>query len=194
MPRKWDDKSLSAFLKQRDDKLHADGKGTWDTLSTAEKKALQNEQKSKLKSSEAARIMTQSWPLEKWPLHARPSPKSGKLLLPRDYGARSGFDTVKVYAGQNLNQVVYQYYSNTVDKAPTNSTNFVSQDGLSTKRHEFMGPSPHVADYLWTGSQAQIQWWDSYERSKWMGTDKWDTELEFDKASESWFLIDKTDS
>jgi len=194
MSRSWDEKSIAVFNQTRDVQRRANGQPPWNTLTQQEKQTENNNQKSTLKSSEVARLKTQAWPLEKFPIGSRVAPNSGTLLLPRDYRGKSGFDTMKFYRGQNLNRIVYEYYSATLEKAPSATANYVSQDGLSPRRHEFMGPSPHVADLRWSGSQVEIEWWDPYEQSMWIGTGKWSVDIEYDEIVESWVITDRGQS
>ena len=55
-----------------------------------------------------------------------------------------------------------------------------------------MGPSPHVADLRWArNNDVEIEWWDPYEQSMWIGNGKWSVSIEYDEAVESWIVVDR---
>ncbi|KAF9480713.1 hypothetical protein BDN70DRAFT_804819, partial [Pholiota conissans] len=61
---------------------------------------------------------------------------------------------------------------------------------LADNRHEYLGPSPKVAGYRFTGDLAQIIFWDDYLNTMWLGKHQWDVEIEFDAVVDSWFVAE----
>ena len=95
MPRTWDKQSLAEFNQKRDVQRRQNGEPPWESLSHDDKQKANDALKGSLKAAETARLKTQAWPLEKYPIGNKIAPRSGSILLPKDYGARSGYDRVR---------------------------------------------------------------------------------------------------
>jgi len=124
-----------------------------------------------------------SWGIGKAPTSRFIFSEDGKrtLSLPRAYRARGKgkiqCDRIAVWPGEDLNSVVWQWYDQPIlpadSGAYTDLQNFVEQ-GVIAKRHEFLGPSPHVAGYSFHGAEEiRIEWWDVFLADKWVEKDTW---------------------
>ena len=95
---------------------------------------------------------------------------------------------MKVDRGDDLNQIVFEYYEERVPETYPGQ-NYVSSDGLIRRRYvlhlvrayhtkalmarifgrsEYLGPSPHVAEYRFREDLGEvlIEWWDAYLKVK----------------------------
>jgi len=191
MPRSWTAESITAWKHERKERRVASGYKPIEALSGLKKdEALEAERKA-LIETEFSRLTTQSWNLGKHPLTSFAAPFSGVILAPQNYSARHGIDRLKVRKGQDLNKVVHDHYHERVDSKAYPGENYVATDGIQSRRHEYMGPSPRLASYRFTGDQIEIEWWDKYFDDTWVGTQKWKVEAELDVQVEGWFVIDR---
>ncbi|KAJ7167033.1 hypothetical protein C8R46DRAFT_269038 [Mycena filopes] len=128
-----------------------------------------------------------AWPMEKFVLRQR-----ARLHLPRSYLSRDGEDVQMVYPGTDINQLVHQYYLESVNPKSNEWVNFVHADDVTARRHEFLGPAPRVAGYdLDRDGQVYIRWWDEFLSDQWTGTQKWKLEVVWSDEDGAW--VEKTD-
>ncbi|KAI0663900.1 hypothetical protein C8Q70DRAFT_953537 [Cubamyces menziesii] len=130
---------------------------------------------------------TFAWELGKYPPEPYPAPFSGKLYLPICYMGDDYARTVKFTEGQDLNLLVYQFYNAPPD-ADYDGPNFVTPHKPALKRHEHMGPAPHVTGFRFDAAErtARIEWWDAYVQALWIGRRTWRIEVYFDDAVGGW--------
>lgn len=132
-----------------------------------------------------------AWQVHRWPLEKRIAEEKTRIHLPRSYLATDGEDVRVVWPGEDLNQVVYEHYSGSVDpKDGNHKVNYVAPDGVSPRRHEYLGPDPRVAGYFFDfDEEIHIRWWDAYLQDQWMDRQKWKMEVELDESG-NW--VEKT--
>ncbi|RDX45048.1 hypothetical protein OH76DRAFT_1026213, partial [Lentinus brumalis] len=87
-----------------------------------------------------------AWELQKRPTRTYPAPFAGKLFLPLRYQDDDRKQSIKFAEGDDLNFLVYRFYDAKPDSG-FQGTNYVTEDGITSKRHEYLGPTPHVAGY-----------------------------------------------
>ncbi|RDB17437.1 hypothetical protein Hypma_001610 [Hypsizygus marmoreus] len=148
-------------------------------------------QKEKQGSQKAIRDVRRAfaWQLARWPLEKHVVWDRARIHLPRSYLAKDGEDIHTVYPGTDINQLIHQHYLEEVDTKTNTSVNFVHADMIVAKRHEFLGPDPHVAGYFEDiDGDIHIKWWDNFLSDQWMDSQKWDVEVAWN--GEKW--IEKT--
>ncbi|OBZ67500.1 hypothetical protein A0H81_12729 [Grifola frondosa] len=130
---------------------------------------------------------TVAWPIEKYPVERYPAPCSGALCLPLTFRQTGGATKVRFREGEDLNRITYDFYNEIVD-ATYPGVNFVATDGFRRRRHEYMGPSPHIVDYQFhlKLGEAYIEWWDRSLRLTWMNDGSWKNEVYFDDRAFGW--------
>ncbi|KIM72152.1 hypothetical protein PILCRDRAFT_745776 [Piloderma croceum F 1598] len=108
-----------------------------------------------------------AWPLEKPPICGYPAPFAGTLYLPDNYHQTHGESKTRFRQGDDLNYIVYAFYEQKVD-SDYPGVNYVARDGICIKRHEFLGPMPHVTGFQFSenAGTARIEWWDAKAWSK----------------------------
>ncbi|THH31287.1 hypothetical protein EUX98_g2901 [Antrodiella citrinella] len=96
---------------------------------------------------------------------------------------------IKFQEGDDLNHIVFEFY-NELAPAGYLGPNYVNQDALAPKRHEYLGPAPHVVDYEFSGNSRDcyVEWWDSYLNEKWVGNRHWANEAYFESTIHGWVL------
>ncbi|KAJ7097171.1 hypothetical protein B0H15DRAFT_773689 [Mycena belliarum] len=128
-----------------------------------------------------------AWQLHIWPMEKFVVRKRGRLHLPRSYLAKDGEDMQTVHEGTDLNQLVHQYYLESIDPGSVAWVNFVHADNVVARRHEFLGPDPRVAGFeIDVGGNIYIRWWDGFLADQWTGTQKWKLEVVWDENEEKW--------
>lgn len=114
---------------------------------------------------------------------------------------------MKVNKGDDLNLIVFGFYE---EKVPGTypGQNFVSADGLIRRRYvprhgpmrtdkcadrpchssEYLGPSPHVAEYRFHEDRQEIfvEWWDAYLKVKWINDATWRIDVYFEERVQGW--------
>jgi len=119
-----------------------------------------------------------------------PGPTKRTLSLPRAYRAKGrtdngpgvGSEHIDIWPGDDLNKVVWKWYSERVgeDEAVIYSglQNYVGR-GIIARRHEYLGPSPHVAGFsFFAAAEVRVQWWDSFLQDRWIQRDAWSVDME----------------
>ncbi|KJA29181.1 hypothetical protein HYPSUDRAFT_32557 [Hypholoma sublateritium FD-334 SS-4] len=116
----------------------------------------------------------------------------GLLVRPNKFKesrGRSSITKLRFKKGQNLYSVAYNYYSEGLSEPPP-GPNYISNDGIRSKRHEYLGPAPCVAGFLLTENDTEILlFWDAYLKVAWAHQNTWRIEAEFDEKVEAWFPI-----
>jgi len=138
--------------------------------------------------STTMKLKSLAWPLEKYPLTTHFASGPGTLQLPRYYLSEADCDRLKFWKSDNLNSLTYEHYKAIVDLTTYSGSNFVTNDEVQPKRHEYLGPSPKVAGYCFTQKVAEIAFWDDHLNTMWIGNCPWDVELVFDPVVENWFV------
>ncbi|KAL6298548.1 hypothetical protein BKA93DRAFT_820336 [Sparassis latifolia] len=149
--------------------------------------ALDMEKTILVKRLEAYATRTVAWDLGKHPLVQHYAPFSGVLFLPLNYRQSHGATKRRFSEGDDLNRIVYDFYNEQVPSSYA-GVNYISQDGLRVRRHEYLGPMPYVVGYQFseTRGEASIEWWDGYLHAKWINNGAWRNEVYFDKNVEGW--------
>ncbi|KAG8883188.1 hypothetical protein FRB98_003275 [Tulasnella sp. 332] len=150
--------------------------------------------------------------------------KTRKIACPRGYRSKE-YDPVEVTVGADLNAVVYKYYNITLTKAIKDEAlqndkahrkrvdksgssemdgwvngggwniTYVAGEGVTQKRHEYLGPAPMVAGYrnLTTPNQdVQILWYDNFLQDRWCEKETWDIDVEItvdSKGDAEWTMV-----
>jgi len=137
-----------------------------------------------------------AWQVHRWPIDKRVVQEKTKIHLPRSYLAKAGADIKTVWPGDDLNHVVHQHYMSGLvgdeeEKLKArNCANFVTEDGLTTRRHEYLGPDPRIVGYRFdVDGEVHVKWWDSFLRDSWMDTGKWTFEVKQTEEGK-WVEID----
>ncbi|KZT20835.1 hypothetical protein NEOLEDRAFT_1158436 [Neolentinus lepideus HHB14362 ss-1] len=127
-----------------------------------------------------------AWQIHRWPLEKRIVEEKTRIHLPRSYLATDGEEERVVWPGEDLNQVVYEYYLESVNlKDGSDKVNFVARDGVTPRRHEYLGPDPRVAGYFFDfDGEIHIRWWDAFLQDQWMDKHKWKMDVELDQSGE----------
>ncbi|KAF9802233.1 hypothetical protein IEO21_09921 [Rhodonia placenta] len=154
------------------------------------KPANEKARKDALKSITATRRAS-AWQIHRWPLDKRVLLSRTRVHLPRTYLGRDGEDVRVVREGQDLNQFVHRHYFEELDEARKSEwINFVTPDGVVSRRHEYLGPDPRVAGYhLDVDGEVHIKWWDGFLQDQWMDRQKWRFEVKVDDEGK-WAEID----
>ncbi|EIN09169.1 hypothetical protein PUNSTDRAFT_52529 [Punctularia strigosozonata HHB-11173 SS5] len=121
-----------------------------------------------------------AWPVNRWPLERKIADSKTRIHLPRTYLARNGVDTKLVREGTDLNVLVHQHYMEQVDLKTLDHgwVNFVTDEGVTARRHEYLGPDPRVAGYFFDiDGEVHIRWWDAFLQDQWMDGKKWDLDV-----------------
>lgn len=139
-----------------------------------------------------------AWAITKFPMTKFIMPGSTKrtLSLPRAYRAKAkadkgpGVDSehIVVWPGEDLNKVVWKWYNERVgddeEEVYAGRQNYVGR-GIIARRHEYLGPSPHVAGYsFFDANEVRIQWWDTFLQDRWVQKDAWKVDMEL--AGSKW--------
>ncbi|TFK47621.1 hypothetical protein OE88DRAFT_1636458 [Heliocybe sulcata] len=116
-----------------------------------------------------------AWQIHRWPLEKRVVEEKTRIHLPRSYLATDGEEVRVVWPGEDLNQVLYEHYLESVDlNDGSGKVNFVASDRVLPKRHEYLGPDPRVAGYFFDfDGEIHIRWWDAFLQDQWMDKQKW---------------------
>jgi len=145
------------------------------------------------------------------------------LVLPRTRSKE--YDMVEVQPGDDLNAVVHRHYNGSLTQAVRDAAlandkarrkkvdknrsaemdgwvdgagygiNYVAGEGVSPKRHEYLGPAPMVSGYknLRTTSQdVQILWYDNFLQDRWCEKESWDVDVEItvnSKGDAEWTVV-----
>ncbi|GJJ10077.1 hypothetical protein Clacol_004303 [Clathrus columnatus] len=130
-----------------------------------------------------------SWPIDRAPLERSlasrylEKKKKGKINLPKNFRSDLGNDVRTVWAHDDLNRVVYNWYAEVVSDVPRKIAdhpkwiNYVTNDGIQSKKHEYIGPAPRVAGYqLGNDGNIQVQFWDVFLQEAWAEKDEWKVE------------------
>ena len=58
----------------------------------------------------------------------------------------------------------------------------------ATHRAEYLGPSPHVAEYRFheDRQEAFVEWWDAYLKVKWINDTTWRIDVYFEERVQGW--------
>ncbi|KAF8590765.1 hypothetical protein K439DRAFT_1328678 [Ramaria rubella] len=126
-----------------------------------------------------------AWPLHRVPLEKRLAAtyvgnRKAKLILPRSYRCGEGEDTKFVRSDEDLNMIVHHWYEERVEntESKTRGVNFVTKDGIISKKHEYLGPDPRVAGYeVGNDGNIRIRWWDGFLEDQWVGKEKWKVDV-----------------
>ncbi|KAF8340514.1 uncharacterized protein EI90DRAFT_2073791 [Cantharellus anzutake] len=196
MDRVWTPDALETFNRQRDEYLADEkGKGPWSSLSAAEQEEIINELKGTLKGPAFEKLKAEAWALEKPPVRKFIAPVAGKLLLPRNLNSTSGHDIVRFNRGDDLSAITYRHYNTPIEISAVNYVQQVASDGsgaILPKRHEYLGPSPHVASYRITKNVCEIEFWEPYLEQAWFGRTYWTVEEEYDEEVRWWFPVERS--
>ncbi|KAI0689163.1 hypothetical protein BC835DRAFT_272387 [Cytidiella melzeri] len=121
-----------------------------------------------------------AWQVHRWPLEKRVVQEKTRLHLPRSYLSKAGEDVKTLWPGDDLNQAVHNYYAQNLvgdeeEKLKVrNCANFVTEDSLSRRRHEYLGPDPRVVGYrVDVDGELHVKWWDGFLQDMWMDNGKW---------------------
>ncbi|TCD64022.1 hypothetical protein EIP91_004656 [Steccherinum ochraceum] len=155
------------------------------------KDALEKDRQGALKSITEFRRAT-AWEVHRWPLTKFVLEERVKVHLPRSFRQRSGEEVKPVYAGVDLNQFVHNYYMEMIDvvSSPPSDANFVTEENIRARRHEFLGPDPRVVGYSYDNfGEIHIKWWDKFLQEQWMDREKWTFELMLSE-DEQWVAAD----
>ncbi|KAJ3841166.1 hypothetical protein F5878DRAFT_610990 [Lentinula raphanica] len=185
--RTWDQSSIQAFNARRDERRARNGLPPLHTLN-AEQRAAQNaSEKGPLKDEVWNKLTLQAAPLEKYPLHQAIAPCDGVLICPqilRSVGTiRGALPTVKIpfRQGQDLYTKAYYHYSQPPsDQERKDFENYVSSDGISPRRHEYLGPAPRLSGFYLQGNEAQILVFDTSLNLAWSANGTWSLRMEVD--------------
>jgi len=138
-----------------------------------------------------------AWAITKYPPNkfAMPGYKERTLSLPRSYRAKGMADKtgmgsmhVVVKPGDDLNKIVWKWYNGRIEEDEVDMylgmQNYVGRD-IIARRHEYLGPSPHVAGFsFFAANEVRIQWWDSFLQDRWIQKDAWNVDMEL--AGSKW--------
>ncbi|KAG8994772.1 hypothetical protein FRB94_012565 [Tulasnella sp. JGI-2019a] len=152
------------------------------------------------------------------------STKPRKIACPRGYRSRE-YDLVGVPVGADLNAIVHKYYNITltkaikeealqndkahrkrVDKSGSSEMDgwvngggwnitYVAGEGVTQKRHEYLGPAPMVAGYRNLNNpkqDIQILWYDNFLQDRWCEKETWDIDVEISvdaKGEAEWTML-----
>ena len=61
-------------------------------------------------------------------------------------------------------------------------------DGWPSVSSEYLGPSPHVAEYRFHEDRQEVfvEWWDAYLKVKWMNDTTWRIDVYFEERVQGW--------
>ncbi|KAF7315417.1 hypothetical protein MIND_00056500 [Mycena indigotica] len=113
--------------------------------------------------------LEQPWAIDKYPLQKVPAPFSGSIVVPHCFRGVGGSSKVSVYAGDDLNRAIFDYYAQECPESQI-GTNYIDPEGLDSKRHEYLGPSPFVAGYLFDARRktVDVEFWDEFLKLHWV--------------------------
>ncbi|KDQ49638.1 hypothetical protein JAAARDRAFT_617343 [Jaapia argillacea MUCL 33604] len=126
-----------------------------------------------------------AWQIHRWPLDKKYVEERTKIHLPRSYLAKDGEDVRLVRNGEDLNQLVYQWYFEPMEASAKSegTVNFVAPDEIVPRRHEYLGPDPRVAGYFFDyNDEVHIRWWDDFLQEQWMDRQKWKMAVKLDDS------------
>ncbi|KAJ7072029.1 hypothetical protein C8F01DRAFT_1243119 [Mycena amicta] len=105
----------------------------------------------------------QPWAVDKYPIEKSLSPISGSILVPHLFRGVGGNSKISVYAGDDLNRAIFDYYAQPAPEGQL-GTNYIDPEGLHSKRHEYLGPSPFIAGYKFDSRRRsiEIEFWDEF--------------------------------
>ena len=81
-----------------------------------------------------------AWQVHRWPLEKRLATERTKIHLPKSYRAVAGVDVKTVWPGDDLNQLVHNYYAQRLTEddegklKARNCANFVTDDSVTMRR------------------------------------------------------------
>ncbi|TCD68698.1 hypothetical protein EIP91_009982 [Steccherinum ochraceum] len=153
-----------------------------DTILKGEKNVL-------YKRSHETDTKTLAWEIQKHPFVAYPAPIAGTLHLSHHLRETNGLSKIQFREGDDLNAAVFAFY-NTTTPPDYPGYNYVTTDGLISKRNDYLGPAPYVAGYQFAfdSNDCYVEWWDAYLREKWTGTRRWEHEPYWDETVHGWVL------
>ncbi|KAI0368794.1 hypothetical protein BV20DRAFT_998165 [Pilatotrama ljubarskyi] len=191
MQRDWNDQEREAWIARRTERRKRlapppAAKGPRDPQHPR-KDSLDEERGELLKNLFQVTTRTLAWELQKHPSEPYPAPLSGKLMLPLTYQGDDHARTIKFKEGDDLNLLVYNFYSEPPD-AGFEGLNYVTPNSFIPKRHEYLGPAPHVTGYRFSAAErtARIEWWDPYVQTLWIGRGTWRIDVYFDETVHGW--------
>ncbi|KAI6104155.1 hypothetical protein F5141DRAFT_1007296 [Pisolithus sp. B1] len=125
-----------------------------------------------------------AWSIHRPPTERRVSEYRTNIHLPRTYLATKGEDVKHVQCGTDINRFVHAHYMESpAIEEEKEWTNFVHEDEVVTRRHEYLGPDPRVAGYFFDKSgEIHIRWWDSFLKDQWMDNNKWTLNVAMDPS------------
>lgn len=199
MKRNWAEEAAQTWIRLRDEHLKqrqvtamtvAELRASEDPADKTTLQGILTKERSVLTDRvESFTKNTLAWQIQKHPPNTYLASASGVLHLPLNLREIHGTAQIKFEEGDNLNHLVYKFFDG---QAPSShpGPNYVTQDSLSPKRHEYLGPAPHVVDYQFSGNgrDCYIEWWDSYLNEKWVGNQHWANEVYFDQTVYGWVL------
>ncbi|KAF5330695.1 hypothetical protein D9619_006043 [Psilocybe cf. subviscida] len=193
--RTWDTDSVASFHRKRDEERLKKGLASFRALNQNDKERALEEEKSTISSNDMKRLTFRACPLEKFPLQACGATSDGLLICPKSLRETktSSPDKLRFRKGDNLFILAYNHYSQSLS-GPAPGQNYISDDGISAKRHEYLGPSPCIAGFLQRENTVEILFWDSYIRLAWIHEHTWDIGAQFDEVVEAWLPVIRTAS
>ncbi|KAK7683065.1 hypothetical protein QCA50_013737 [Cerrena zonata] len=144
-----------------------------------------------------------AWQIHRWPLRKHVMQEKSRVHFPRSYLAKDGMEIKVIWPGTDLNQFVHNHYAEPLDsgggdmevdesKIQVKSADFVTDDGVCPRKHEYLGPDPCVVGYSFDyDGDIHIKWWDSFLQDQWMDTQKWKFDVEVNDQGE-WVPKDLT--
>ncbi|KAJ3717859.1 hypothetical protein C8R42DRAFT_676842 [Lentinula raphanica] len=185
--RTWDPSSIQAFNAKRDERRARSGLPSFSSLDPVERADQNENEKSLLKDEMWNKLTLQASPLEKYPLHQAIAPCDGFLLCPQIFRPpgtiRSTLPTASIpfRKGQDLYAKAYYHYSQPPsDQEKRDFANYVSSDGISPRRHEYIGPAPRLSGFYLQGNEAHILFYDSSLNLAWSASGTWSLRTEID--------------
>ncbi|EIM82459.1 uncharacterized protein STEHIDRAFT_141741 [Stereum hirsutum FP-91666 SS1] len=186
--RLWNAGSAAGWKQRRDEARAASG---FPAISDLRGKklddALATERRKMNKRLRAYYSSTVAWPVQKAPLETYSAPFSGTLYLPLNYSQKHGYEKIQIHEGDDLNFQTFEFYNQRVGSDYA-GVNYVSTDGLLSRRNEYLGPAPYVSGYHFSANERKImiEWWDIYLHEQWIGNERWEISLYFDTTIQGW--------
>ncbi|KAJ3894375.1 hypothetical protein GG344DRAFT_74168 [Lentinula edodes] len=191
--RTWDPASIQTFNARRDDRRAKDGQQPFSSLSPNERKPASAADKDALKNELWNRMTLQTTPLEKFPMQQAIAPCKGVMICPgtiRSSGhSRIPITKLPFEKGQDLFITAYYHYSKLASEDDRTAKNYVSNDGISPRRHEYLGPEPRMSGFYLEGNEVQILFYDSNLKLPWTAHGTWSLGMEFDETVEAFVPI-----
>ncbi|KAH7905276.1 hypothetical protein BJ138DRAFT_1165080 [Hygrophoropsis aurantiaca] len=127
-----------------------------------------------------------AWSVHRWPMDKRIAEYNTKIHLPRTYLSRKGEDTRGVRKGADVNQIVHRHYMDLLDLEKHGDwVNYVHDDNVISRRHEYLGPDPRIAGYFFDDDgEIHIRWWDGFLKDQWMDNHKWTLNVEMNTSGQ----------